>query len=174
MDSNHHRDHHRDHDPTVTTIPSCDGSAIGPSDRNARLKPLRQHQVGSGTAAMVEIVGVSRAQTTGAAMTKKGRKYYRGKAKHWYVYFYDDNGKFRKRKISQVQVPYYGSLIRRRKSYVCPSCGTKFRSLKDNCPKCGGKAKKLTRGSNLALPRDSGGLPEPTASANSGSQPPIS
>ena len=89
---------------------------------------------------MVTVVGVSRARTSGSFVTKSGRKAYRGKRKHWYVYFYDDDGKFRKKQISVVEVPYYGSLIRRRKTYLCPNCKTKFRSLQDLCPKCGTKS----------------------------------
>jgi DNA-directed RNA polymerase subunit RPC12/RpoP len=95
----------------------------------------------------LEVVGVSKPQTTGSFVTKAGKKAYRGQRKHWYVYFYDDEGKFRKKRISQVQVPYYGSLIRRRKSYLCESCGTRFRSLRSVCPKCGSKARRLLRGS---------------------------
>ena len=91
---------------------------------------------------LITVVGVSRARTSGSFTTKKGKKAYRGNRKHWYVYFYDDDGKFKKKKISVVEVPYYGSLIRRRKTYICPSCGTKFRSLQDSCPKCGSKAVK--------------------------------
>jgi rubrerythrin len=93
----------------------------------------------------LEVVGVSRPRTSGSFVTKKGKKAYRGKRKHWYVYFYDDNGKFRKKKISPVQVPYYGSLIRRRKSHVCPSCGNKFRSTTATCPRCGAKSEKVDR-----------------------------
>ncbi len=96
--------------------------------------------------ALVEIVGVSRARTSGSAVTKKGRVAYRGNKIHWYVYFYDDEGKFRKKKISVVEVPYYGSLIRRRKSFRCPSCGKGFRSLKPVCPSCGSKSDRLKRG----------------------------
>jgi len=94
---------------------------------------------------MDTIIGVSRPRTSGSVLTKKGKKVYRGKRRHWYVYFYDDEGRFRKRQINAASVPYYGSLIRRRKTYLCPSCGTKFRSLKDTCPKCTAKAKRVTR-----------------------------
>jgi len=94
---------------------------------------------------LVTIVGVSKARTSGSALTKKGKVAYRGKKKHWYVYFYDDEGKFKKKKINVVEVPYYGSLIRRRKSYHCASCGTKFRSYAASCPKCGKDAERLTR-----------------------------
>jgi hypothetical protein len=93
----------------------------------------------------MEIVGVSRPRTSGSFLTKAGKKAYRGQRRHWYVYFYDDDGRFRKRKISAVEVPYYGSLIRRRKSYLCSSCGTKFRSLRDLCQNCGSKAQRLAR-----------------------------
>jgi len=91
----------------------------------------------------LEVVGVSRPRTSGSFVTKKGKKSYRGNRKHWYVYFYDDDGRFHKKKISAVQVPYYGSLIRRRKSYVCSNCGNSFRSIFSTCPKCGAKSKKV-------------------------------
>lgn len=96
---------------------------------------------------MVTIVGVSKPRTSGSIVTRKGKKAYRGERKHWFVYFYDDDGKFKKKRISTMEVPYYGSLIRRRKSYLCQSCGKKFRSLQQLCPSCGAKAKRLTRGS---------------------------
>ena len=95
---------------------------------------------------MVDIVGVSKPRTSVSILTKKGKKTYRGKRRHWYIYFYDDNGKFRKKQISAAAVPYYGSLIRRRKSYACPDCRTKFRSLRGICPKCGSSARRLRRG----------------------------
>jgi len=104
-------------------------------------------------AGLVNIVGVSRPRTSGSVLTKHGRKAYRGKRKHWYVYFYDDEGKFRKRQISAVEVPYYGSLIRRRRMYLCSNCNTKFRSVKDTCPRCGAKSTRLRGGKRpSALP----------------------
>ena len=93
----------------------------------------------------MDVVGVSRAKTGGSFVTKSGRKAYRGQRKHWYVYFYDDNGKFRKKMISTLEVPYYGSLIRRTKTYHCKSCGNKFRSTRQECPKCGARAARLIR-----------------------------
>jgi hypothetical protein len=96
---------------------------------------------------METVVGVSKPRTSGSFTTQKGKRGYRGKRKHWYVYFYDDAGKFRKKKISTALVPYYGSLIRRRKSYSCSQCGTKFRALNNTCPACGAKATRLSRGS---------------------------
>jgi rRNA maturation endonuclease Nob1 len=93
----------------------------------------------------LEVVGVSRAKTSGSFVTKSGRKAYRGKRRHWYVYLYDDDGKFKKRQISAVEVPYYGSLIRRRKSYQCGNCNNKFRSISSICPKCGAKSTRLER-----------------------------
>ncbi len=114
----------------------------------------------------MDVVGVSKPRTSGAFVTKKGKKAYRGERKHWYVYFYDDDGRFRKKQIMAVEVPYYGSLIRRRKSYLCQSCGTKFRSLKEACPKCGGKATKLVRGRVLLAGKGTSAKPkEPVHSA---------
>ena len=100
----------------------------------------------------MEIVGVTRPRTSGSFVTKKGKKAYRGKRKHWYVYFYDDDGKFRKKKISPVQVPYYGSLIRRRKSFLCSNCGNRFRSMNSDCPKCGAKSSRLDRETTKPAP----------------------
>ncbi len=93
----------------------------------------------------MDVVGVSRPKTSGSFETKKGRKAYRGNRKHWFVYFYDDEGRFRKKKISALEVPYYGSLIRRRKSYLCGSCGNRFRSISPKCPKCGAESARLER-----------------------------
>ncbi len=107
------------------------------------------------------IVGVSRPRTSGSALTKGGKKTYRGKRKHWYVYFYDDEGRFRKKKINPIEVPYYGSLIRRRKTYLCPACGTQFRSTTDRCPKCGAKARKVIRRGGVRPTKPSA---KPTAS----------
>ena len=103
----------------------------------------------------VEIVGVSKPRTSGSLVTKKGRKAYRGKRKHWYVYFYDDEGKFRKRRINPVEVPYYGSLIWRRKMYKCGHCGNKFRALRNACPMCGTAAERVTR-SRIPMPKSGG------------------
>jgi len=100
----------------------------------------------------MEVVGVSKPRTSGSFITRKGKKAYRGKRKHWYVYFYDDEGKFRKKKISSVQVPYYGSLIRRRKSYQCGNCGNRFRSTISTCPKCGTKSSRLAGKTNPGEP----------------------
>ncbi len=88
---------------------------------------------------------MSKARTSGSYVTKSGRKTYRGERKHWYVYFYDDDGKIRKRIISALEVPYYGSLIRRSKTYRCRVCGNKFRALKPKCPKCGSAGIRLER-----------------------------
>ena len=92
------------------------------------------------------VVGVSKPRTSGSFVTKSGKKAYRGERKHWYVYYYDDEGKFQKKQISQVQVPYYGSLIRKVKTYLCPSCGNKFRGLDSKCARCGARAVRVQRG----------------------------
>lgn len=94
---------------------------------------------------IVDVVGVSKARTSGSYWTKKGKKAYRGKKRHWYVYFYDEVGKFHKRLIPAIEVPYYGSLIRRRKSFKCSRCGAKFRSTRPTCPSCGTEAERIQR-----------------------------
>jgi hypothetical protein len=106
----------------------------------------------------MDIVGVSRARTSGSLVTKAGRKQYRGRKRHWYVYYYDDEGKFRKRQISPLEVPYYGSLIRRRKSFKCGTCGLKFRSMTSRCPNCGIESGVRLDGSEKATQAGSHGL----------------
>ena len=54
----------------------------------------------------MDVVGVSRARTSGSYVTKKGRRAYRGQKRHWFVYYYDDDMKFRKKMISAFEVPY--------------------------------------------------------------------
>ena len=93
----------------------------------------------------MDVVGVSRARTSGSYVTKKGRKAYRGQKRHWYVYYYDDDMKFRKKMISAFEVPYSGALIRRTKTYFCTSCESKFRSMRQECPKCGARAVRVVR-----------------------------
>ncbi len=90
----------------------------------------------------MDVVGVSKARTSGSYVTKSGKKAYRGQRRHWYVYFYDDDGKFKKKVISALEVPYYGSLIRRTKSYVCSDCKSRFRAMRPKCPRCGGVGSK--------------------------------
>jgi rubrerythrin len=94
---------------------------------------------------LATIVGVSRPRTSGSVWTKKAKKSYRGKRRHWCLHFYDEEGRFRKRQISAVEVPFYGSQIRRRKTYICTACGKKFRSINSKCPTCGAKAVKVKR-----------------------------
>ena len=109
----------------------------------------------------MQVVGVSKVKTSGSYITKSGRKQYRGQRRHWYVYFYDDDGKFRKRMINAIEVPYYGSLIRRTKTFLCPNCGRSFRSTKPICPKCGKIAKVASKSSSVGKgsrkPRGSAG-----------------
>ena len=110
----------------------------------------------------MDVVGVSRARTSGSFVTKSGKKAYRGQRKHWYVYYYDDNGKFRKKRITPFEVPYYGSLIRRTKTYLCRSCGFKFRSMRQICPKCGSRGVRVLRSPPVRKPKTtSGGHSEP-------------
>lgn len=99
----------------------------------------------------MDVVGVSRPRTGGSFVTKSGRKSYRGARKHWYVYFYDDEGRFRKKKINAIEVPYYGSLIRHAKTFLCSACGTKFRSLRSKCPNCGMRGARTTNKPRVRL-----------------------
>ena len=59
------------------------------------------------------------------------------------IYFINEEGKLRFRKISRLMVPYYRAILWKRKTLVCLECGYKFPGLvkKDTdipaCPNCG-------------------------------------
>jgi len=67
----------------------------------------------------------------------------RSTKKHWFVYYYDEDGHFRSEKVSFLQAMYYKKLKLRRLKYYCQSCGSFFVGLvkspkqKLECPNCG-------------------------------------
>jgi rubrerythrin len=75
---------------------------------------------------------------------------HRGRHKHkpstkkqWFVYYYDENGKFHSEKISYLQAMYYKQQKLRRLKYYCENCGKFFLGLVKSpkqqvvCPNCG-------------------------------------
>ena len=65
-----------------------------------------------------------------------------GTKKRWYLYYIDEDGKFRTRRINALEALYYRGKKTHRYRVVCPECGGPslvfVRSLKDdyNCPYC--------------------------------------
>jgi len=58
----------------------------------------------------------------------KSKNHPRAK-RNWYLFFYDEDLRLRTKKISVWLVPYYKIKIRKRKTFVCLNCGTKFLGL---------------------------------------------
>ena len=61
--------------------------------------------------------------------------------KHLFAFYYDNNGVFRRQKISRLRAIYYTLFVKKYKwrTKKCNNCKIKFRSLgeKPNCPNCG-------------------------------------
>lgn len=66
----------------------------------------------------------------------------RGTKKRWYLYYIDEDGKFKTKRINALEALYYRGKKTHRYRVVCPECGglslALVRSLKDdyNCPYC--------------------------------------
>lgn len=62
--------------------------------------------------------------------------------KRWHIYYYDEEGKFKTKKVNILQALYYKTQKRKRMKYVCTECGNLFVGLvkssieKIDCPKC--------------------------------------
>ena len=85
------------------------------------------------SAAAVLIVSVS---------TKKNRKTSGKRAKYYtFVYFYDKNNKFNRRRINKIEAIYYKLRQKKKVRFTCPICKRVFGSYgqkkKDiKCPYC--------------------------------------
>jgi DNA-directed RNA polymerase subunit RPC12/RpoP len=59
------------------------------------------------------------------------------------IYYFNEDGKLRFREVSRFMVPFYRTILWKRRRFVCPQCGSKFLGLikKDTdipeCPYCG-------------------------------------
>jgi len=62
--------------------------------------------------------------------------------KHWFVYYYDEDGIFRTEKVNWLEAMYYKSQKRHRIRGICHNCGqmwlyfVKSRRAKLACPNC--------------------------------------
>ena len=86
---------------------------------------------------MKYVVSVSKTYThRGLFRRRKATK------KHWFVYYYDEEGKFQNKKINLLQALYYKTQKRKRLQYICTECSSRFigyvKSSKEEleCPYC--------------------------------------
>ncbi len=76
--------------------------------------------------------------------TYKHRGYHQHKRakKHWFVYYYDEFGKFHTKQVNLLQSLYYKMQKKHRYKFICEECGSVFialvKSYKDKveCPYC--------------------------------------
>jgi hypothetical protein len=76
------------------------------------------------------------------AYKHRGRhRHFRAK-KHWFVYYYDELGKFHTQRVDLLQALYYKIQKRHRYKITCTQCGSVFialiKSFRDKleCPYC--------------------------------------
>lgn len=46
--------------------------------------------------------------------------------KHWFVYYYDEEGNFRTERVNWLQALFYKTQKRKRLKYFCTDCGNVF------------------------------------------------
>ena len=70
---------------------------------------------------------------------QRKRKSHPRAKKVWNVYFYDEDGRFRTKRISATQVLFYKAQIKKIRLFECGKCGFRFKSVsrpKPTCPNC--------------------------------------
>jgi hypothetical protein len=91
------------------------------------------------------IIGVSRCRTRGGVKlrhpreptTLHGNTRYLGNKDGTFVFGYDENGRFFKRRINPIQGPIFRARIQHIRTYQCSQCRTRFKSIGTVCPLCG-------------------------------------
>jgi len=76
------------------------------------------------------------------AYKHRGKHQHRTAKKHWFVYYYDEFGKFHTNRVNLLQSLYYRTQKRHRYKVACSECGSDFIALiksfreKLECPYC--------------------------------------
>jgi len=78
------------------------------------------------------VIGVSKKYVVGYPTSRPRAK------KYWFLYFYDENGKFHSKRISNIQALYYKSRkFKKVRKVVCYECGNTYQVVGDPfCPNC--------------------------------------
>jgi len=72
----------------------------------------------------------------------RGKHEHKRAKKHWFIYYYDEQGKFHTQEVDCLQALYYKIQKRHRFKFVCGNCGIVGISLprsfreKVGCPYC--------------------------------------
>jgi len=76
------------------------------------------------------------------AYKHRGKMQHKTAKKHWFVYFYDEDGKMYSKQVNLLQAVYYMTQKHHRLKMACPDCGSVFLGLvksfkeKVECPNC--------------------------------------
>lgn len=82
------------------------------------------------------VLSVSKRFSNGNYRTRGHRA---GCKKYWFIFAFDDFGRFFTKRISQIEVPYYKTQVKRVIVFQCQRCGFKMKGIKGtnpHCPKC--------------------------------------
>ncbi|MBM2819836.1 MAG: hypothetical protein HW410_1518 [Nitrosarchaeum sp.] len=73
----------------------------------------------------------------------RGKRRHRSNTKkHWFIYYYDEDDKFKSEQVSWIEAQYYKMIKLRRLKQFCSQCGNTFLTLvltekqKIQCPHC--------------------------------------
>lgn len=72
----------------------------------------------------------------------RGVAHRKSTRKHWFIYYYDEEGNFRTEKVNWFQAMYYKTQKRHRVRLICMDCNQSFIGLvkseteEVNCPYC--------------------------------------
>jgi len=70
---------------------------------------------------MLAVISVSKSY-----IHRGNHRHKRDTKKHWYVYFIDDDGQFKSKRVSSIQAAYYKTRIKHRYRFFCRNCGSKY------------------------------------------------
>jgi hypothetical protein len=108
-----------------------------------RYKAEIAHRVGDVCDEVVFSVTITVVSVAKSYSNRGGNHVHRpGTKKRWYLYYIDEDGKFRTRRINALEALYYRGKKTHRYKIVCPECGglslAFVKSLKDDveCPSC--------------------------------------
>jgi len=84
------------------------------------------------------VVSVSKAYKHRGVLHKKSTK------KYWFIYYYDEEGRFHSEQVSYLQAMYYKRNKHKKFKLICPNCKTAYYHFvrkekdleKEECPDC--------------------------------------
>lgn len=100
------------------------------------------HRILEGSNEVVFAVAITVVSVAKSYSNRGNHQHRPGTKKRWYLYYIDEDGKFRTKRINALEALLYKGLKTHRYKVVCPECGGPSlvfaKSLKDDveCPYC--------------------------------------